>query len=52
MRFVGIDIGSERHAVAIVGEQGEILQSLYPLKRTRLDTVGFVLSWGRPKIAP
>ena len=26
MRFAGIDIGSERHAVAMVDEQGRIIQ--------------------------
>ncbi len=25
MRFAGIDVGAERHMVAIVGEQGEVL---------------------------
>jgi hypothetical protein len=25
MRFAGIDVGAERHIVAIVGEEGEVL---------------------------
>jgi transposase len=31
MRFAGIDIGSERHAVAIVDERGEILKKSVPI---------------------
>jgi len=30
MRFVGIDIGAERHVVAIVGEEGAVLTAATP----------------------
>ena len=31
MRFAGIDVGAERHMVAMVGEQGEVLVSVQPV---------------------
>ena len=45
MRFAGIDIGSERHAVAIVDEGGALLQSRYLLERKPPGTGGFALCW-------
>jgi transposase len=38
MRFVGIDIGSERHVVAIVAEHGEIVQKPVSVEE---DAVGY-----------
>jgi transposase len=38
MRFAGIDIGSERHAVAIVDERGEILKKSVPISE---DAAGY-----------
>ena len=32
MRFVGIDIGAERHVVAIVGEDGAVLTAATPFQ--------------------
>lgn len=35
MRFAGIDVGGERHVVAIVGEEGEVYVVPARLARTR-----------------
>jgi hypothetical protein len=39
MRFAGIDVGAERHMVAVVGEQGEVLCRSSPFGE---DASGYV----------
>jgi hypothetical protein len=45
MRFAGIDIGSEQHAVAISMKPGQCFNGRYLLERKPPGTGGFALCW-------
>jgi hypothetical protein len=47
MRFAGIDIGAERHVIAVVNECGEVLRKPVALEKTPAATGGSASCSGR-----